>query len=75
MKIFNLRSADLGAENNVPEIFDDFQVAEPFEHDHVEQTIIDHGMLEKRERPSVKATVADKNKRSFAHRSIFRFDE
>ena len=69
LKIFNFRSADFGAEYDVLEIFDDFEIAEPFEHDDIKQAIIDDGVLEKRERPAVKAPVSDENKRSFVLQS------
>ena len=74
LKIFNFRSADFGAEYDVLEIFNDFEVAEPFEHDDIKQAIIDDGALEKGERPSVKAPVSDENKRSFAYRAALRFN-
>ena len=35
LKIFNFRSADFGAEYDVLEIFNDFEIAEPFEHDDI----------------------------------------
>ena len=74
LKIFNFRSADFGAEYDVLEIFNDFEVAEPFEHDDIKQAIIDDGALEKGERPSVKAPVSDENKRSFAYRAALRLN-
>ena len=38
LKIFNFRSADFGAEYNILEILDYFEIAEPFEHNDIEQT-------------------------------------
>ena len=57
------------------EIFDDFEIAEPLEHNDVKQAIVDDGLLEKRERSAVKTSVSDENKRSFPHRRVLRFDE
>src|SRR5438093_4754516 len=74
LEIFDLWSADLGAEYNVLEILNDFEIAQPFEHDHIEQAIIDDSALEKWERAAVKAPVSDQNKRSFSYRSAFRFN-
>ena len=74
LKIFNFRSADFGAEYNILEILDYFEIAEPFEHNDIEQTIIDNGALEKWERAAVKAAVSDENKRSFAYGSALRLN-
>ena len=75
LKIFDLRDFNVGAEHNVLEIFDDFQIAEPFEDDYVKQAIIGDSMFKKREGPSVKSPVSNENKRSFFHRRMFRLDE
>ena len=62
LEIFDLWSADLGAEYNILEILNDFEISQPFEHDDIEQAIIDDGALEKWERAAVKAPVSDQNK-------------
>jgi len=62
LEIFDLGNPDLGAEYDILEILDDFQIAEPLEHDHVKEAIIDDGALEKRKRSAVEATVSDENK-------------
>ena len=59
LKIFNLGSANVRAEYDILQILDDFQIAEPLEHDHIEQAIIDDGALEKWEWHSIKASVSD----------------
>jgi hypothetical protein len=64
LKIFDFRNLNVGAEYNVLEISDDFEIAEPLEDDDVKQAIIDDGLFKKRERPSVKAPVSDEHKRS-----------
>ena len=64
LKKFDFRNLNVGAEYNVLEISDDFEIAEPFEDDDVKQAIIDDSLFKKREGPSVKAPVSDKNKRS-----------
>jgi hypothetical protein len=62
LKIFNFGNANVGAEYNILEIFDDFQVAEPFEQDDVKQPVIYNRVLEKWERSSITAPVPDKHK-------------
>ena len=44
------------------EILDDFQIAEALEHNHIQQAIVDDGLLEEWERSAVKASVSDENK-------------
>jgi hypothetical protein len=65
LKIFDFRNLNVGAEHNVLEIFDDFEIAEAFEDDDVKQTIINDSVFKKREGPSVKAAISNENKRSF----------
>src|SRR4029077_4072733 len=71
----DFRDADLGAEYNVLEVFDYFQIAESFEQDHIKQSIIENGLFKERERSAIKPSVADQNKRPSLHRSVIRFDE
>src|SRR4029453_12360889 len=66
---------NVGAEYNVLEILDDFEIAEAFEDDDVKQSMIDDRVFKKREGPSVKAPVANENERSLFHRSMLRLDE
>jgi hypothetical protein len=75
LKIFDFRNLNVGAEHNVLEIFDDFEIAEAFKDDDVKQTIINDSVFKKREGPSVKAAISNENKRSFFHGSMLRFDE
>src|SRR4030095_5116313 len=75
LKIFDFRNLNVGAEYNVLEISDDFEIAEPFENDDVKQAIINDSLFKKRQEHSVKAPVSDKNKRSLLHRSMLRLDE
>src|SRR4029078_6947156 len=75
LKIFDFRNLKDGAEHNILDIFDDFEIAEAFEDDDVKQTIINDSVFEKRERPSVKAAISNENKRSFFQGSMLRFDE
>src|SRR5215468_3237587 len=35
LKIFNFRNADIGAEYNVMQIFEDLEKSQPFEHNHI----------------------------------------
>jgi len=62
LKIFNFWNMNVRAEYNVLEILNDFEVTEPFEYNHIKQTIIDTRVFEKWERPSVKAPVSDQHK-------------
>ena len=75
LKIFDFRNLNVGAEYNVLEILDDFEIAEPFEDHDIKQTIVDDSVFKKREGPSVKASVANENERSFFHSSMLRLDE
>jgi hypothetical protein len=75
LKIFDLRDVNVGAKHNILEILDDFEIAKAFENHYVEDPIINDSMLKKRERPSVKSAISDKNKRSFFQRSMLRLDE
>src|SRR6266480_5166960 len=68
LKIFDFRNLNVGTEYNVLEILDDFEIAEPSEDDDVKQAIIQNSMFKKWEGPSVKAPIANENKRSLFHR-------
>jgi hypothetical protein len=61
LKVFNFRNSDLGAENDVLEILDDFEIAEPFEHDDIKQAVIHNGLLEEWKRTSIQAPVSNEN--------------
>ena len=75
LKIFDFRNVNVGAEYNVLEILDDFEIAEPFEDDDVKQSIVDDSLFKEREGPAVKAPVANENERSLFHSSMLRLDE
>src|SRR5207248_7633954 len=74
LKIFDFRNLNVGAEYNVLEILDDFEIAEPFEDHDIKQTIVDDSVFKKREGPSVKASVANEDRKSTrlnsSHRTI-----
>ena len=72
LKIFDFRNFNVGAEYNVLQILDDFEIAEPFEDNDIKQTIVDDGLFKKWEGSSVKAAVSNENKRSLLHRSMIR---
>src|ERR1041385_632959 len=46
LKIFDFRNLNVGAEYNVLEISDDFEIAEPCEDDDVKQAVIDDSVFE-----------------------------
>src|ERR1700756_953082 len=54
LKILDLRRANLGTENDVLQIFDDLEVAEALENNHVKQAVIDHSLFEKGKWSAVK---------------------
>ena len=74
MKVFDFRGSNFRTENNILQIFDDFQVTEAFEDNHVEQAIIVHGMFKKRKRSAVEPAITDQDKRTFVDRGVFGFD-
>jgi hypothetical protein len=65
LKIFDLGGVNVGTEYNILEILDDFEIAEALEHDDIEESVIDAGILKEWEGSSVKTAVSDKNKGSF----------
>src|SRR5438874_9055752 len=70
LKILDLRNADVGAEYNILQVFDDFEIAEPFKHNDVEQSVVYYRVLKKWERPSIQPTISNKYEGSFIHGSI-----
>src|SRR5947199_10334 len=74
LKIFDFWSADIGAKDDVLEIFHDLEITELFKHDDIKPAIIDDGMLKKWKWTAVEPAVADEDKRAFGARGVFGLD-
>src|SRR3954466_763038 len=75
LKIFDLRQSNFGTEENLLQVVDDVEIPELLEDDHIQQPIIDDGLLEEWKRAAIASAVSDEDKRSLLHRGVGRFDE
>src|SRR6266480_4659412 len=75
LEIFDLGHTNVGTKHDILQIFDDLKIAKALEYDHVQKTVIDHGMLKKGKRPAVQSTIAHQDERSFVDCGILRLNE
>src|SRR5207302_2922939 len=70
LKILNLRNANFRTEHDVLEIFDNLEIAEAFENDHVQLPVVNDGMFKKWKRSAIKPAVSHQHERSFLDRRV-----
>src|SRR5262245_61245811 len=64
LEIFDFGQTNLRAEDDVLHVLDDLEIAELLENDNVKQAVVNHGVLEKWERPAIKPSITHQDKRS-----------
>lgn len=73
LEVFDLGDPYVGTKHNVLEILDDFEIAQSFENDDIEQAVVDNSVFEERERSSVESPVSDEDERAFVNGGVLRF--
>ena len=75
LKIFHFRQVDIGAEKNILQIFDDLEITNLLERDHIQPSIVEESVFKERKRSAVSPAVTDQKKRSFIDRSVRRLEK
>src|SRR2546423_2962413 len=75
LKIFDFRNANVRTEDDVLQIFNDFEIAETFEDDHIQEPVIEQGMFEKWKRTTIQTSIPNQNERTLINRRILGLNE